>query len=336
MRIIFLLLCVLVLWGCEDELPLPASGTAGKLVLLGELVAGETFSIRVGQSASMTAGATVHIPEGVVLTVSDEDGGAWTLAGVRDDLSESLRTVSLTANPAIHAGGRYTLTALHPALGAASAVVNIPQQFAAMLTDTAHVQHAGAPVLRATIRIDDAPGDHYYVIEAVKQPMSVTHEFFFGGRWRDVTLDPFVYDSLRTAGASFPERGDTTFSARSSRIFLYTDDAATENLLNGSTAPVAYRRVLLSDRTFAGRAYTTTVAVRRDAFVAFYPEDRGRVRLQVKSVPKEYFDFLARYERYVPEAAAEPDALQGGVAGGYGAVGGAARVEWVWVFDGFK
>lgn len=336
MRFAFLLLCALVFAGCEDELPLPASSTAGKLVLVGEMVAGELFLIRVGQSAAMTTGTTVQIPEGVTLTVADEDGGTWTAAGVRDDLSEELHTVSFSTATAAVPGQRYTLTARHPALGEASAVVDIPQQFAATLTDTVRAQHAGAPVLRASIRIDDAPGDHYYIIEAVKQPMNVAHEFFFGGRWCDVTLDPFLYDSLRTAGASFPERRDTTFSARSSRVLLYTDDAATENVLNGSTAPVAYRRVLLSDRTFAGRAYTTTVAVRSDAFVAFYPEDRGRVRLQLKSVSKEYFDFLARYERYAPEAAAEPDALQGNVVGGYGAVGGVARVEWMWVFDGFE
>lgn len=336
MRAIALLLCVLILASCGDELPLPASSSEGKIVLIGELVAGENLSVRGGQSAAMINGTTVTIPDGMTLTVTDGNGGSWALAGVQDSLSEELRTVSFSSNAVVSAGARYTLTARHPALGEASAVVNIPQPFAAVLIDTVRTQYAGVGVLRASVRIDDAPGNHYYIIEAVKQPMDVTHEFFFGGRWRNVTLDPFLYDSLRTAGASFSERRDTTFSTRSARLSIYTDDAATENLLSGSKAPIAYRRVLLSDRTFADRQYTTTVSLRSDAFVAFYPEDRGRVRLQVKSVSKEYFDFLARYERYVPEAAAEPDVLQGNVVGGYGAVGGAAQVEWVWVFDAFK
>jgi hypothetical protein len=270
------------------------------------------------------------------LTVAEDDGSTQTLAGVRDALSDSLRTVSFSTTAVTRHGARYTLTARHPAIGQVSAVVAIPQPFTATLMDTVRASYAAVPVMRTSIRIDDAPGDHYYVIEAVKQPMKVKHEFFHGGQWRDVTLNPFLYDSLRTAGASFTERRDTTFGLSSSRISLYTDDAATENVINGSTAPVAYRRILLSDRTFAGRSYTINVAIQSDAFAAFYPENRGRVRVQVKSVPKEYFDFLSRYERTNPEDPAEPDALQGNVTGGYGAVGGAAKVEWVWVFDEFR
>jgi hypothetical protein len=319
--------------GCGKDLPLPASNKPGKLVLIGELIAGEPFSIRAGQSAAMGS-KSVPIVQALTITVRDGEGGVWTAPSLQDQLSEELRTVSIAANAIIRTGSRYTLSTQHSTLGAVESVVEIPQPITATLIDTIRGQKWGSPVLEARIQIQDAPGQHFYVIEAVRQQMAVTHEFFFEGQWRDTKTEQARYDSLRVSGVAFNERRDTTFGPRSTRITLHTDDAATENVrLNGAIQPEPYRRVMLTDKAFAGGAHTTAVSLASDAFLAPFGAEPSRVRLQVKSVTKEYFDFLSRYERAQSETASEPNALQGNVVGGYGAVGGVARVEWTWVLN---
>lgn len=332
-RALTLLVCLAaVLAGCRDELPLPASTAPPKITLTGELIEGEQFSIRAGQSIGI-GGNRIPIIQGLTISVKDGDGGQWVIPGVEDSLSDELRTVSVSSGNLIHGGGQYTLTAQHPVLGEASAVVQVPQPFTVALVDTVRGNPVVGPALRATISINDAPGDHYYVIEAVKQPMNVKHEFLFGGQWRNVTTDRILYDSLRSVGAPFAERRDTTLSGRFIRIPLFTVDPATENVGSAPAAATLYRRVLLTDKKFQGGHYTTEVSVISQEFVSLLEEKKGRVLLQVKSVSKDYFDFLKRYEVYQSDVPTEPGALKGNVVGGYGMVGGASKVQWAWIFD---
>lgn len=331
------LLFSLSLGSCRKTLDLPGTDAERKVVLMGELVVGDSVYIRGGQSVPLSSGSdmTFRLPEGMLVTLTD---GATheVIAGVTDSLSGSLHTLLFSSALVPEAGKSYTVSALYPGYPAATATVEMPQPVNVIVVDTATVLYNADTVLRFRLRIkDDASADNYYVAECLKQYVNVVAKFFYGGVWLSVSENRSLYKQLKAVGA-VPERSDTTYHRRYFRKSVYTNDNNTENAYaTGLTAQQS--RILLSDRNFNGQEYAT------DVYVHMNPSAdsvKGQVMFFVKSVSADYFRFLKSYEQADGASAFislnAPSRISSNVANGAGVIGGVSQLKITYLFDSWE
>ena len=129
---------------------------------------------------------------------------------------------------------------------------------------------------------------------------------------------------------------DTTSQNKFLRLYLYTQDAGSENYRIDNLAN-PFRRLFFEDQNFNGRSHTTQVFIDRQFFVAIDSKQKGRVLLQIKSVSKELFDYLLTYEIYKTDFGTlitnRLGSPLGNVQNGVGIFGGSAKRERVYYFD---
>lgn len=323
---------------CTKTLPLPEIKNANKIVLLGELVAGESFYFRAGQSAAVSNNSgqvNFQILSNLTVTLNDSAGNVYSMYGQEDDYSQMLYTVPYTLDSLTAGSGVYIITATHSALGTATARVRIPEQINAEVTDTVSTPYATDKTLKVKIRLKD-PGNatNYYVIEALKQMMLITGYFYYDNSWYAMTDDTALYNQLKATG-NVVTRFDTTYYPGYLRQYIYTADPNSENAQdNGSFT--RSRRILLKDAQFNGNDYETTVYVVHETPDSTI-DQRGRVILYIKSVSEDYFKFLKSYEVFLPtlgyNATEQPVKVQGNVQNGYGMIGGVSQVTFTYIND---
>lgn len=304
---------------CTKELKLPSSGQKKKIVLLGELVAGDSITIRGAQSLTLsTTDSRFELPSGLSVTVN-EGSNTIPLSGNEDDLSRYIFSIPFKSPQMAFSGRSYMVTATHADMATATAEVKMPNPFAANIHDTGTVTYNSAPAFRISVDIEDKGDEtNYYVIEAIKQPLEISYEF----------LPDTPFGIIKA---------DTTYTTNFVRQTIYSNDAASESLIAG-TASRLNRRILFTDRTFNGRTFRTDVyipiVVYPDSFM--YTPSVNRTIVSVKSVSEEYYNFLKSYEQYEPVSGfntnGAPIRIDGNVQKGLGMVGGVYRRQfYFWI-----
>lgn len=313
--------------GCNTELPLPNQNEGRKIVLLGELVAEDSVSIRAGQSTPFAAGNGNELIHDLQVTIKDV-AGATTALSEREDFNASIvNTVPFSSPVELTAGGNYRVAARHSTLGEVIADVSIPKAFGAKLKSLQMVSYGTDSALLFDIEIIDASAPNaFYSIEAIKQPVIVMGYFEFNGN--DYLLDDnrSLYDSLKLAGIPVQERSDTVFTEAVSRVSLYTNDPLSDNASAG--AGRQYKRIFFQGKAFGNAQHQTQVMIpRADLYTS---GQLNQIAVSVKSVASDYYSFLKAYEQYDPSAAfgsnVTPGNLPGNIQGGLGMLGGTYRV----------
>ncbi len=330
----YLLFLLALLTSCSKNLPLPAVETKNEIVILGELVAGEAPYIRAGQTMGIGSNGNQNLQLVKDITIKLQlQGNEIQLTGTEDSLSASLHTIPYTGNTVIQPEHIYTLTAQQTSLGTATANVIIPRPFGARILSITPTRYANEEVIKFAIQIDDPAGEDLYAIECVKQQIEVKGSFLFKGKWLDIPTNIILYDSLKKNTESLDIRYDTVFYNVFNRQFLYTNDINTDNLQENTTTS-AYRRALLKDISFDGSAYTTEVYVRKNDIASSIIN--GRYVLMIKSVSKDYYQYLSQYEGiagYSYSSSDIPATLKGNIKNGVGIVGGVYKKEFAYVAD---
>lgn len=272
---------------CEQQLPLPAGKP--KIVLLGELTAGDSIHFRGCQSVPVTAAsAEPRFPHDLRVSVRDDAGGSWELTGTEDDLSMMQYTLSYAAGVMVREGATYTVQAASPSLGQASAQITIPKAFPALVTDTVRMAYLGEPSMRVEISIqDDAAEKQYYVVEVLLDGGGV-----LGGP---------------------------------SRLVFFSDDPL--NATGEASDSTLVGRLMLEDGPFSGQTHRTSVYVPLYQIPGQFPGGEMTTIVQVKSVTEAYFRFLKGYVHrdpfFIPTETSIPNVIKGNIEGGLGILGGA-------------
>jgi hypothetical protein len=316
---------------------LPDTKKQRKISLLGELVANESLHFRGGQSTPVSSGSSLkfELLQGLSATITDASGLNVTLPGVEDSFSKVLYTVRFSAINKIVAGNVYTVKAVHPELGTAITTVTIPRAFTASVSDTITTVYGSDTTLATDIVIDDPEGDNYFVLEAIKQSMTITGQFYHKSQWLDVNANRQLYDSLKRV-ISLQLKFDTLYGNSFQRVNTYTSDVNTENLKDNSSFNV-FRRVLITDYKFSGSSYTTRIYLSRARNFFDSTDNKGRILLQVKSVSKDYFDYLKAYELYDPTIGfstfSPPADVKSTIQNGMGVIGGVYKIQFSYILD---
>ncbi len=327
------MLLIPFLHGCNRALELPDVGGERKIALLAELVANDTMYARAGLSAPLKGSTSVQFGtvDNLVLHVEDAAGLKTVLTEYPDNESATLFTNPYSSPERVKPGNAYKLVATHPQLGTVEANVEVPAPFAAQVVSLAHTKYLSDSVVEVSLDISD-PGDvpNYYSIEAVKQAMKVDGYFKYNGAWLNIIENYSLYNNLKATG-TVEERFDTSYYKLYTRQLLYSTDENSEYAgISSPTEPV--RRVLLRDSRFNGTTYTTRFIIRRERLPEFGTYDKGRILLQVKSIPEVYFKYLRDYDEQTDnfsENLTRPVKATGNVVNGVGMVGGVYRNEFV-------
>ena len=335
----FFLLLLAGLSGCVTKLDLPDRIADRKLVLLGELVASDTVVLRLGQTTPVTQGSKAQVPSpaGISAAFLKEAIQITTLMPRVDDRTPDLQTLIFSSAQRIFSGSRYTVRVTGGAYPDLAATVQVPHPFVAAVIDTATVTYAGGTALRVLIRIYDPAGEaNFYSVDALRQSFQISGKFTYDSDTFDLISDKDFYDSLKENGITPVRYVDTFHHPAQERLQIYTNDVETENLKLATPFAVA-RRILLTDQTFAGSRHDLQVFISKDRFRGRFPDDLGRIVVNVKSLTPEYFLYLRSYETFTPTTStgylAQPVRIESNVTGGLGVLGASFRVPFYYSFD---
>ncbi len=318
---------------CNRDLDLPKMKAKKKIVLVGELEAGENILFRAGQSIPVTAGSTLlfQVIENLSVTVKGPSNKITQLSGAEDSLTPSLYTIPFTADYKIQPGNTYAITATQPEMGTATANIVIPGPYTAAITGYADANYGYDNTIKFDIRISDPQEENYYVMECLKQEMDVLGFFLYQGTWLDISANKSKYDELKKNG-TVTEKFDTIFYNKFNRQYLYTDDVNTDNLHQYNSFS-SFNRILLTDNSFQNKEYNTHLYVVKNNDPNM---PKGRLLVMVKSVSKDYYEYLRQYAQNVA-ATLTPFAMsssaKGNIEGGLGILGGVYKQQFVYVFD---
>lgn len=335
------LLAIIFAAGCGKDLPLPDVNGERKIILLGELIAGDSIYFRAGISIPLSGKSVLsfQLPVGMTGFVQDGDGAATALNTYVDTSSYKLYTLPYFHSKKINDGNVYTVSCNYAELGTASATVKIPAQIDALITDTSSGKYANDSVWKIKVLIKDpANTANYYVIEAVKQLMNVKGYFMNLGAWQLIDDNRQAYETLKASG-NVVTKFDTTYYREYIRNAIYTADPNTENVYDaGSFTPS--KRVLLKDLRFNGNLYETDVYVVKNSSTVFSDAPKGRIIIYVKSVTAEYYKFLKAYETYSSSTGftttEQPVKMEGNVQNGMGIVGGVSQIKYIFLKDNWN
>lgn len=340
-RCLTIFLSSMVLYSCSKKLELPDINTQKKITLLAELVADDSIYLRVGQSVPLTKNSPLYFQllQNSTVTIQASNQQAITLAPGFELFEGQAYTVPYSASQKIQHSTSYTVNVNNTEVGNANAIINIPAPFVATVVDTAIVQHLSVDALQVDISITDAmTEENFYIVEVLKQLVTVKRLFLFNNNWLDIDVfaNKITYDSLITSGITVQKRSDTTYSRVFTRQGVYTNDLQTENVKDGDLY-AKNKRVLLRDVSFNGQTYTTRIIVSNEASPFAEEAQKGVTHVIVKSVPKEYFEFLKAYEQYDPSigfnSMTPPIKLTGNINNGLGMVGAAYQHKFSYWFD---
>lgn len=327
---------VLLIWlsaaSCVKELNLGTSQEAGKLVLMGELLAGDSAYVRAGKSISVS-GVTGLLPEPLAnLTVylADSAGSQVSLHEESDFLFYSLFT-QLFKNESyrIGAGQTYELGVAHPDVGHVSASVTVPEPFQATFLGWEYAKLGGDSAIAVDLRVEDPRlVSSLYVIEVVRESLELYRYFRYNGSEYSYLGNERLLDSLINAGLTVEIWEDTVAALDYNNVPLSSTDARSENGASGGIGSLT--RVYLPGARCAGTAFETRIVARLNDLIPF----RSRlfnVSVRIKSVNKAYYDYLKGLDIYSNSIENSSGNiifnLSGNVVGGFGMVGGAYCVR---------
>lgn len=310
----------------------------GKLVVLAEITALDSVKIPVGKTIKVENGSLIRFEKvnDATVTITENNAASWVLQANYTQQYINNPTSVFTNRKRFKANTSYRIDISHPTLGMVSATTYIPALPHLITADTFSTQFNSKEVLGVSITWKDSLDyDEFYIIEAVKELVKNNHFFIYQGKRYsyDTQAGKDFYETVKaTPGVRLLT--DTVGLNKFTRLDLFTNDNQSENnKIDKLTNP--FRRIFYQDPVFNGEYYNTTVYIDKQFFVD--PKQKGRVRLQLKSVSKELYDYLKLYEKYKTDFGSVPTTQlvspTGNVENGLGVFGGAAKRERLYYFD---
>ena len=331
-----LLLLVLFISACKKNFS-SDSFEDDKLVVLAEITAGDSIKIPIGKTIKVENGSLIRFEKvnDATVTITGTNTMSWVLQPNYSPQYASNPTSVFTNKNRFKANTTYNLEINHPTLGTVKATTHIPPFPRLLSVDTASTQFNDMDVFAANITWkDSADFEEFYIIEAVKELVKNNHFYIYQNK-------RYSYDTQQ--GKAFYEQikntpgirvlTDTIGLNKFVRLNVYTEDDQSENArIDKLTNP--FRRIFFLDPVFNGGNYTTKVYIDKQFFVS---QQKGRVRLQLKSVSKELYNYLKLYEKYKTDFGSVPTnqliSPTGNIENGLGIFGGSAKRERVYYFD---
>ncbi|MCW3091213.1 MAG: hypothetical protein JWP81_2282 [Ferruginibacter sp.] len=314
-----------------------------KLVVLAELTAGDSMEIPIGKTIKVGNGGLIRFEKvnNATVTITDESAHTFNLLPNWSAQYAANPTTVFTNRRHFRSNATYSIEIQHPTLGMVTASTFIPQAPKLISVDTAGERYLGKEALAAEITWqDEGTSDKYYIIEALKESVIISRYFYYRGiRYNyDISSGRMLYEQVKNLPAVKLLR-DTLPQNKFTRINLYTaDNLVTENSSIDNLAN-PFRRIFIPGRNLNGRVFSTKVFLDREFFTSTDIKNKGRVRLQLKSVGKELYTYLLVYEKYKTDFGSVPASQlispAGNVQNGLGIFGGSARKEEIYYFDTF-
>jgi hypothetical protein len=245
-------------------------------------------------------------------------------------------TSMFTNKKRFKANTSYKIEINHPTLGLVRSSTYIPALPRMLAVDTASTQFNDKAVFAATVSWKDSLDyEEFYIIEAVKELVRNNHFYFYQGKRYnyDSKAGKELYEQVKnTPGVRLLT--DTVGLGKYTRLNVYTEDELSENArIDKLTNP--FRRIFFPDVPFNGGTHSTTVYI--DKFFFVDAQKKGRIRLQLKSVSRELYNYLKLYEKYKTDFGSVPTTQlvspTGNIENGLGIFGGSAKRERVYYFD---
>jgi len=309
-----------------------------KLVILAEITAGDSVKIPIGKTIKVENGSLIRFEKvnDASVTLTEANSPSWVLTPNYSPQYATNPTSVFTNKKHFKVNTTYKIEINHPTLGIVKATAVIPNYPKLINVDTSSAQFNDKDVLAANITWKDSlDKEEFYVIEALKEMVRVNHFFIYQNKRYsyDTQQGKDLYAQVKnTPGIRI--LSDTTGLNKFTRLNLYTNDNNSENArIDKLTNP--FRRIFFIDQSFNGNYYTTTVFIDKQFFVD--PTQKGRVRLQLKSVGRELYNYLKLYEKYKTDFGSVPTnqlvSPTGNVQNGLGIFGGSAKREKIYYFD---
>jgi hypothetical protein len=333
----WLFLLVLLIGSCKKKFS-SDQFEDDKLVVLAEITAFDSVKIPIGKTIKVENGSLIRFEKvnDATVTLTETNTMSWVLQPNYSIQYINNPTSVFTSKKRFKSNTTYKIEINHPTLGTVQASTHIPTLPRLIGIDTASTQFNEKEVLAANITWKDSlDHEEFYIIEAVKELVKNHHFFFYEGK-------RYSYDTQ--AGKAFYEQvkntpgikilTDTIGMNKYTRLNVYTEDDQSENArIDKLTNP--FRRIFFLDAVFNGEYYTTRVYIDKHFFND--PQQKGRIRLQLKSVSKELYNYLKLYEKYKTDFGSVPTnqliSPAGNIINGLGIFGGSARRERVYYFD---
>lgn len=321
------------------EMGLPANN---KMVILAEITAGDSAYIPIARSIDVGNGSPIQFARvrdaSVIITGAD---GATMNPRLNEDAVFNDVPGSVYSSPAsFSANTDYSIQITHPEWGVAEATTHIPASFVANGMTIESGDLAGKEVVDFRFSIqDNADEENYYILEALKRPTILSHYFI----WQGVRYD---YDTKEgkqmhetiedDEDVDIPILEDTTLSGELVRLHLFTKDKNTDNAAIGP-ADSSFNRIFISDQSFNGQSFATGFAILQSEITPVNPNEIGTVIIRVKSVHKDFYNYMLQYEKYRSNLAKLPAeqlfSPKGNIRNGLGIFGGSYKNEWKFYYE---
>jgi hypothetical protein len=306
--------------------------------VLAEITALDSVKIPVGKTIKVENGSLIRFEKvnDATVTITENNTTSWVLQPNFSQQYINNPTSVFTNKKRFKANANYRIDINHPTLGLVSATTYIPAFPHLIGADSFSTQFNSKDVLGVSITWKDSLDyDEFYIIEAVKELVKNNHFFIYQGKrynYDEKTGKEFYETVKNTPGLKIMT--DTVGLNKYTRLDLFTDDDQSENYkIDKLTNP--FRRIFYLDGFFNGEYYNTTVYIDKQFFID--PKQKGRVRLQLKSVSKELYDYLKLYEKYKTDFGSVPTTQlvspTGNIENGLGVFGGSAKREKLYYFD---
>lgn len=329
-------LSILLLAGCEQELPLPPNNAVPREVVYSELVANSVPEVRVGKSKPVGPGINTgfELVENADVQLMDKNGQLLETLTYDKDSSNAMSVYR--GKTKLDAARNYKVQVMVPGLKTVTAMASIPPPFKVDLLDTVRTLLNGRPVLRFHFTVNPIPGvKQYVVMEALKQSVITDTTFSYRGvRYKKSEHDS-LYQKVKHLPGCNPKK-DSSFLNDYLRIPCYTqDENADNNQIGGLNEN--YNSILFtqSGKPLTTYFYINATALSSNPAEAIAPV--GRVLVYVKSVSKEYYDFLLTYEKVKRNpglnSLIQAIQLKSNTQGGLGIVGGSYQKLYYLYYD---
>jgi len=325
-----------MLAGCQTELPLPPGNGTPRVVIYSELTAGEKPQVRIGKSKVVTNGVDNGfelVPNASVQLLNQDGALVETLINNPDPAD---RMSVYSGKTKLQSLQNYRVKVDVPGMKEVTANASIPGSCRVELTDTLRTTLNGRPVLRFNLTVFGQPGVRTYIVmEALKQSALVDSFFTYNGARYNIAANEDLYESVKGKPGVVVSK-DTTFLNDYLRIPCYTqDESADNNQIGGLNEN--YNSILFNvmGKPLTTNLYINATALSSSAIEAIAP--KGRVLVYIKSVTREYYDFLLTYEKVKRNpglnSLIQAVQLRNNTQGGLGIVGGNNQVVYKLYYD---
>jgi len=331
--------CLLLAASCKKT-PYPDQSVNNELVILAEISAGDSLMVPVSKSIQVGSGGIISFEKvnSASVKIFRPDGKSYTLRLNTSPGFAGDPASVYTGPQRPRSNTTYNLQVQDPLSGTITAQTTLPSPVRVSGLDTSTDWRYGTKVLNCRFTLTDSPDvTHYYVFEAVKQLVQLSHYFF----WKGVRYDYDKADGKKHYQDLKDSPGvkllvDTLPLNTFKRLNIFTDDPNVDNA-QVSILDSPFRRIFLPGSFFRGSSYTTSVHIDRKYFKADNNMGLGRVLIQVKSVSPELYNYLFWYEKYKSDVGSIPTSQlyspPGNIQNGLGIFGSSSKRQWIFYFD---